>query len=174
MNLLLILYVGVIVCANFVTAELPPMHLFSFIVPAGTLFIGTTFFLRDVIQWYHGRLTAYKAIAIALIASAIASVLLGDLIWITVASAISFAVSETVDAELFTRMRKTIQQRVLWSGLFGGFLDSGIFVIIGLSPLTTNIVPWAFIPEAILGQIIVKSIFQFIAASISRKVLQSV
>lgn len=54
--------------------------------------------------------------------------------------------------------------RVLYSGIVGGFLDSAIFVVIGLSPLGANILPWEAVPAAILGQIIVKTIIQMFGA----------
>ena len=50
--------------------------------------------------------------------------------------------------------------RVFYSGIVGGFLDSVIFVVIGLSPLGANFLPWEAVPAAIVGQIIVKTLFK--------------
>ncbi|MNH45116.1 hypothetical protein D3C79_1074790 [compost metagenome] len=55
---------------------------------------------------------------------------------------------------------------MLYSGIVGGFLDSAIFVIIGLSPIGAGFVPWEAVPYAILGQMIIKFIMQLIGASI--------
>ncbi|MFT9597765.1 MAG: VUT family protein, partial [Mesobacillus sp.] len=54
--------------------------------------------------------------------------------------------------------------RVFYSGLVGGLLDSIIFVVIGLSPIGANFLPWEAVPAAILGQIIVKTVIQGIGA----------
>lgn len=92
--------------------------------------------------------------------------MLGDTLLIVVASAISFIVSESADTEIYTRLKLPIAWRVFYSGIVGGFLDSVIFVVIGLSPLGANILPWEAVPAAILGQIIVKTIIQMIGALI--------
>jgi hypothetical protein len=42
-----------------------------------------------------------------------------------------------------------------------------LFVVLGLSPLTTGFVPWAAIPGAIVGQYIVKTAMQAIGATFS-------
>lgn len=59
--------------------------------------------------------------------------------------------------------------RVLYSGIVGGMLDSAIFVVIGLSPLGAGFLPWGAVPFAILGQALVKTIIQGIAAVITHQ-----
>lgn len=98
------------------------------------------------------------------------SFLLGDTLLIVVASALSFIVAETADTEIYTRLKLPMAWRVFYSGIVGGFLDSAIFVVIGLSPLGANILPWEAVPAAILGQIIVKTIIQMVGAIILNKV----
>jgi hypothetical protein len=140
------------------------MNLLGFIVPYGTWFIGLTFFLRDITQNKYGRKKTYLFIVAALVLSAISSHLLGDPLYIVFASAFSFAISETTDTEIYTRLKMPIHMRVLYSGLVGGLLDSTIFVVIGLSPLGANFLPWVAVPAAIIGQVIIKSLLQFIGA----------
>lgn len=158
----ILFYVAAIILANVVTASFAPLNLGVFIIPYGTLLIGLTFMLRDFVQREHGREVTYKVIGLALLLSAISSWLLGDTLWIVFASAISFAISESTDTEIFTRLKKSLASRVLVSGLVGGLLDSAIFVIVGLSPIGAGFVPWEFVPMAIAGQVIVKSVLQMI------------
>lgn len=159
-----LLYLSAILIANIVTAAFQPANILGFIIPYGTWFIGLTFFLRDLTQNKYGRQKTYLLITLALVLSAITSFLLGDPLQIVLASAISFAIAETTDTEIYTRLRLPMHFRVLYSGLVGGVLDSAIFVIVGLSPLGANFLPWEAVPYAILGQVIIKSILQGIGA----------
>ncbi len=169
-----IFYVVSIVIANVITAATHPFKVLFFIIPWGSWFIGATFVLRDMVQRAHGRTFTYYVIGVALILSAIFSKMLGDSIMITIASCVAFAVSETIDTELFTRLKCTFAKRIWWSGVAGGLFDSGLFVIIGLSPLGAGFVPWAFVPSAILGQYIVKIMMQGAGAyAISRTSLNN-
>lgn len=164
----LVCYIASVVAANVITASTTPLSVTIgntlFIVTWGTWFIGATFFLRDAVQVRYGRATAYKAIAVALAFSLVFSIWNGDVFWIVVASALAFGFSEALDTEVFTRYHSTLARRVFVSGVFGGFLDSALFVIVGLSPLTTGFVPWSAVPAAILGQWVVKSLLQALAA----------
>lgn len=161
-----IFYLICIVAANVVTASLAPFHFGIFIVPMGTFFIGATFILRDLVQNKYGRKKTYGLIALALLLSAIVSASLGDTLLIVAASALSFLLSETADTEIYSRLKLPMAWRVFYSGIVGGILDSAVFVIIGLSPLGANILPWEAVPAAIIGQIIVKTVLQLIGASI--------
>jgi queuosine precursor transporter len=160
------LYLISIIAANVVTAAFAPLTLGVFIVPMGTLLIGATFIFRDLVQNKYGRKKTYMFIGTALLLSAVVSALLGDTLIIVLASAISFAIAETTDTEIYTRLNLPMSLRVLYSGIVGGLLDSAIFVVIGLSPLGANFLPWEAVPAAILGQVIVKTIIQGIAALI--------
>lgn len=169
----ILFYLLVIISANVVTAAFAPLKFGIFIVPLGTLFIGVTFILRDLVQNKYGRGKTYLLIGVALIASAVVSFSLGDTLLIVLASALSFAVAETTDTEIYTRLKLPMSLRVLYSGLVGGLLDSIIFVIIGLSPLGANFIPWEAVPAAILGQVIFKSIIQGIGAVILQLVFRN-
>jgi queuosine precursor transporter len=158
------LYLLSIVTANVITAALAPLQFGMFIVPMGTLLIGATFIFRDLVQNKYGRGKTYIFIGLALIFSAIISFILGDTLYIVFASALSFAIAETTDTEIYTRLNLPMSWRVFYSGLVGGLLDSMIFVVIGLSPMGANFLPWEAVPAAILGQVIVKTIIQGIGA----------
>ncbi|MBD8068522.1 VUT family protein [Bacillus sp. PS06] len=162
----LFLYLASIVLANVVTAKFAPLALGMFLVPMGTFLIGGTFIFRDLVQNKYGRKKTYMFIAGALFLSAFASFMLGDTLLIVVASALSFAIAETTDTEIYTRLKLPLGLRVFYSGLVGGFLDSVIFVIIGLSPLGAGFIPWEAVPAAIMGQVIVKTALQGLGAFI--------
>jgi queuosine precursor transporter len=160
----ILLYLVSIIAANVVTAKFAPLNLGIFIVPMGTLLIGATFIFRDLVQNQYGRKKTYGFIGLALILSAIFSYSLGDTLLIVFASALSFAISETSDTEIYSRLKLPMAWRVFYSGLVGGLLDSVIFVIIGLSPLGAGFLPWEAVPFAIAGQAIVKTIIQGLGA----------
>ncbi|MFD9625185.1 VUT family protein [Peribacillus muralis] len=160
----IVLYLVSIITANVVTAAFAPLSFGVFIIPMGTLLIGGTFIFRDLVQNKFGRAKTYLCIITALILSACVSFLLGDTLLIVFASALSFIVAETADTEIYTRLKLPMSWRVFYSGIVGGFFDSVLFVVIGLSPLGANILPWEAVPAAIIGQIIVKTIIQSIGA----------
>lgn len=164
-------YLLSIVIANVVTARFAPLEFWIFIVPMGTFFVGATFIFRDLVQNKYGRTKTYIFIFIALFLSAAVSFALGDTLMIVVASAISFIVSESADTEIYTRLKLPMAWRVFYSGIVGGFLDSVIFVIIGLSPLGAGFIPWEAVPAAIVGQVIVKTVVQLIGALVLRQAL---
>jgi queuosine precursor transporter len=168
--MIVLLYLTAIIAANIMTAAFAPLVFGSFIVPWGTLLIGATFILRDLVQRQHGRKLTYIFIVIALALSAVSSFLLGDTLAIVGASAISFLIAETTDTEIFSRLKTSLASRVLYSGLVGGLLDSAIFVVIGLSPLGAGFLPWEAVPAAILGQVVVKSTLQAIGAGVIKSV----
>lgn len=166
-----LLYLVSIVIANVVTARYAPLEFGMFIVPMGTFFIGATFIFRDLVQNKYGRAKTYLFIFIALILSGVVSFLLGDTLMIVAASALSFALAETADTEIYTRLKLPMPWRVFYSGVVGGLLDSAIFVIVGLSPLGAGFIPWEAVPAAIVGQVIVKTIMQMLGALILSQVL---
>jgi len=156
----IVAYIAAIVIANVLTANKPPIE-FDFlnqhwVVTWGTFLIGATFFLRDWVQLAVGRTGAYAAILVALGANILLSVHYDNLIWITIGSALAFGLSESLDTEVFTRMRGSLGKRVAYSGVLGGTLDSAVFAVVGLSPLTTNIVPWEFLWTTIVAQVVIK------------------
>lgn len=166
----IVLYLVSIILANVITAAFAPLQFWVFIVPMGTLLIGATFIFRDLVQNKYGRKKTYLLIGIALLLSAVVSFLLGDTLIIVFASAISFLLAETTDTEIYSRLKLPMSLRVFYSGLVGGFLDSVVFVIIGLSPIGANFLPWEAVPAAIIGQLVVKTVIQGLGAIVLHRV----
>lgn len=160
------LYVLIIVLANVITAMFQPICFYNLIIPCGSFLVGITFFLRDFIQLRIGRTNIYKLIFSATVVSGVVSVILGDSASIAFASVISFFISEAFDTEIFTRLKYSLEKRVIISGLVGGTLDSTIFVVLALSPIGSGVLSWESVPYAILGQMIVKCVIQFISLPI--------
>lgn len=165
------IYLLSIILANVITARFVPFEIGPLIIPYGTLFIGLTLVMRDMVQNRFGRLKTYALIGVALILSAVSSYLLGDALWVVFASTLSFIISETADTEIYTRFKLPFVRRVFYSGVVAGFLDSGVFVIIGIGPLGLGYVSWALVPYAILGQWVAKVIMQLVVAGGIRQVV---
>lgn len=162
-------YIASVISANVLTAEAPPLHVGPFIVPAGTLLIGLSLFLRNITQLKYGRKKTYGFISLALLLSAITSYALGDTLYIVLASSLTFALSETSETEIFTRYKASLRRRALLSGIIGDVVDSAVFVLIGLSPIGANILPWSAVPVAIVGQFVFKLAMQVIAIPFIKK-----
>lgn len=162
----LFLYLAAIIIANVITAAFAPLQAGPFLIPYGTWFIGATLVFRDIIQRKYGRKIAYIAIITALVLSAVSSKLLGDTLVITLASAISFLFSESADTEIYTRLKVSFLKKVFASGIISGLLDSVIFIVVGLSPLFSGILTWNLVPNAIIGQFMVKCLMQAVAVMI--------
>src|SRR5699024_5035333 len=111
------IYLLSIILANVITARFAPFEIGPLIIPYGTLFIGLTLVMRDMVQNRFGRLRTYILIGIALILSALSSYLLGDELWVVFASTLSFIISETADTEIYTRFKVPLVRRVLYSGV---------------------------------------------------------
>lgn len=166
--MLIALYVAAIAVANVATAKYAPwlIHIDGQIIAitAGTWFIGATFFLRDFVQARHGLRVAYMAIGAALLVNLALSIHYRDLLAITLASAAAFAVSETSDTIVYTKVDGRMGPRIIASGLVSCPLDSTIFVLFGLSPWTTGIVPWSAVFLTIVAQVVIKVGLQLVAA----------
>lgn len=130
-----------------------------------------TFVLRDVVQVAFGRRASYILITGALLVDVIASKWIGDLAWITAGSALAFACSETIDAEVFTRWRSQIGRRVLASGVAASIVDSVVFCVVALSPLTTGFVAWGDLWRVVLAQLVAKAIVVTVGSAISARTL---
>lgn len=160
------LYLLLIAVSNILTAKYSPFVFCNglLIVPVGSVFVGVTFVLRDFVQLKHGKRKTYATIFMAIFISAISSVILGDTAHIAAASAISFFVSEAIDTEIFSRLKKSFATRLMVSGTIGGIVDSALFVIIGISPIGANMLQWSQVPNAVFGQMLAKAVVQVIVA----------
>lgn len=159
------LYLILIALSNLVTARFNPIVLVNgaLIIPVGSVFAGAVFVLRDLVQMKHGKRKTYIMISLATILSALTSFLIGDTVHIAISSIMAFFISELVDTEIFSRVKRPLPVRVFFSGVVGGCLDSVVFVILGMSPLGANILMWDAVPFAILGQMLTKAVVQTFA-----------
>jgi queuosine precursor transporter len=106
-------YIAVTLAANVTTAHYGLISVgFGLVTTAGTLFAGLVLALRDVVHDLTGRASATTA---------------GPRL--AVASAIAFAVSETVDLLVYTPLRRQSWMRaVLASNVAGAFVDTLLFL----------------------------------------------
>jgi uncharacterized PurR-regulated membrane protein YhhQ (DUF165 family) len=130
-------YVGLVVLANWLasryTAHIP---FTSYVAPAGVFCIGAVLVLRDWIQQLRGLVWTMPLVYVA----GLLSWGVGDLAgWtslqkIAVASVIAFSVSETVEALVFTPLRRrNLTAGVALSATVGNALDSFLFLTIAFS-----------------------------------------
>lgn len=164
----IILYLLALAGANVSTAELNPIFV-DFLgqtvaITAGTFFIGALFFLRDTVQARHGVKAAYTTIFVALGLNLLLSFHYDDLLWITAASAAALLISEVSDTIVYSRYDGDFGPRILASGAVSTPLDSIVFVVLGLSPLTTGIIPWSAVLATIILQAIIKFGMQLVVA----------
>jgi hypothetical protein len=164
--MIILLYVACVAAANIITATTTPIFFLGFVITWGTFFAGATFILRDLVQRGYGRQVAYAAIGAGLLVSGAFSLVYHDALPIAVGSLVAFAVSESLDTEVFTRVPWSFSGRVAVSGLIGGLIDTALFVVIALSPLWSGILTWGQVPRAILGVYLVKAILQLIGAAL--------
>ena len=154
----ILVYFILIILANVLTAKFAPIHVGTLVITVGSFFVGANFVARDFVQLKYGRRIAYFAIFGALLTSGLCSYFLNDPVTIAVASAITFLLSETADTEIFTRLKQNILKRVWVSGLVSLLIDSVVFILIGLSPLFSNIIPWEYVGWAIISQVLIKGV----------------
>lgn len=164
-------FIVCIALANYATATYQPWHVAGLIITAGTWFAAATFILRDVVQVAFGRRSTYALIVAALIVDLIYSRTNGDLYWVTLGSVGAFACSESLDSIVFTRYRTKILQRVLASGVCASIIDSFVFCILALSPLTTGFVAWGDLWRVVLAQLVAKFIVVIVGSAISSRTL---
>jgi len=176
-DLLIALYVTFVLTAQILAAKISEFKLGckSFFVPSGILVFSITFLLTDIVNEKFGRKKTHEMILIAFIAQ-VAMVFflwLGVIfppapfwkiqeVWqqifgivprITVASWISFLVSENFDAIVFDWFKKITKGKYLWmrnvfSSIPALTLDSVIFVSLafgGIMPILPIIVGQIFI-----------------------------
>lgn len=157
-------YVGTIVTANWASTHWSALLVGAIAVPAGTLWAGVTFSLRDLLHECLGGRGVLGAIA----AGAGLSWLLASP-QIAVASVLAFTVSELVGSIVYGRLRAwSVVGAVLGSNLVGLGIDSVLFV-----PLAFG--SFAFVPGQILGKTVatVLTVAVLVAAKSVRRAVRS-
>jgi uncharacterized PurR-regulated membrane protein YhhQ (DUF165 family) len=133
---LAVAFVGLVVLANWLAARTTVPVGFGYRAPGGVFCIGGVLVLRDWMQQLRGlRWTMPLVYAAGLL-----SWLVGDLAgWtglekIAIASVVAFTVSETVEALVFTPLRKrSLTAGVALSGTVGSAIDSALFLWLAFS-----------------------------------------
>jgi hypothetical protein len=127
--------------ANWTSTYWAALLLGPVTVPAGTLWTGVTFTLRDLLHESLGTRGVVTAIAAGM-----------GLSWvlatpqIAVANVVAFAVSETIDSALYTLLRGDSPLRaILGSNIAGLLVDSVLFVPLAFGSFTD-------VPGQLLGK----------------------
>jgi uncharacterized PurR-regulated membrane protein YhhQ (DUF165 family) len=125
-------YLALVILANWLASRyLITVPLTTLVAPAGVLCIGAVLVIRDWLQALVGlRWTMPLVYAAGLVSWGV-----GDLAgWtalekVAVASVVAFTVSETIEALVFTPLRRrNLTVGVLASGLVGSAVDSALFL----------------------------------------------
>jgi uncharacterized PurR-regulated membrane protein YhhQ (DUF165 family) len=132
-------YVGLVILANWLaSAYVVHVPLTNYMAPAGVFCIGAVLVLRDWIQQLRGLYWTMPLVY----AAGLVSWAVGDLAgWtslekIAIASVVAFTVSETVEAIVFTPIRKrNLSLGVALSGTIGNAIDSYLFLVIAFGSL---------------------------------------
>jgi uncharacterized PurR-regulated membrane protein YhhQ (DUF165 family) len=130
---LALMYVGLVILANWLASKYVASVGFGYVAPAGVFAIGAVLVLRDWIQQLSGLKTTMAMVYIAGIASWVIGNAAGwtSLQKIALASVIAFTISETVEAVIFTPIRRrNLSLGVCLSGTAGNALDSFVFLAI--------------------------------------------
>ena len=158
-----ILYIACILVANILAAKWIISLPLGLAVPAGVFALAPIFSLRDEIHEQSGRRGAYILIAIASVLSWGLALLTdsGLLSRVTLASVLAFAINESLDTEIYHRLRgRSKLLAVLGSNSVSSLVDSVLFIWIVFGPLF----------GLMLGQYIVKMVIaSLVGLWISRK-----
>lgn len=132
-------YVGLAILANWLaSAYIIHVPFTPYLAPAGVFCIGAVLVIRDWLQQLAGLYWSLGLVYLAGLASYLAGLAFGwtDLQKIALASVVAFTVSETVEALIFTPIRRrSLSAGVLLSGVAGSALDSWIFLSIAFGSL---------------------------------------
>jgi uncharacterized PurR-regulated membrane protein YhhQ (DUF165 family) len=144
-------YAASVVLANLFITWFGLWQIVGLAFPAGTVFAGAAFILRDAVHRYGG----WPHAAVAVVVGAGLSAWLASPA-IALASGTAFLVSELADAGVFVKVKKKYGTAlaVALSGVVGAAIDTGIFLPLAGIPLA---------PETAAGQVAVKSVLSALA-----------
>jgi uncharacterized PurR-regulated membrane protein YhhQ (DUF165 family) len=146
---LAVAYVALVLLANWLASKyLVRVPLTDYVAPAGVFCIGAILVMRDWLQQLRGLLWTMPLVY----AAGLLSWLLGDLAgWtslekIAVASVVAFSISETVEAVVFTPLRRRFTAAVALSATVGNAIDSYVFLALAFGSQ-------AFFPGQFVGKL---------------------
>jgi queuosine precursor transporter len=130
-------YVGLVVLANWLASRFViTVPLTDYLAPAGVLAIGAVLVIRDWLQQLRGLGETFALMLVAAVASYSLGVAAGwtGLQRIALASVAAFLVSETVEAVVFTPLRRrNLTLGVGLSATIGNAIDSWLFLTLAFS-----------------------------------------
>lgn len=83
---------------------------------------------------------------------------------LVIASGVAFVVGQFCTKGFYTY---GIERSI--SGIMGSIIDAAIWIVLGLSPIGVNTVSWSIVPYAIVSQVVVQVILQYIAGRLYSK-----
>ncbi len=142
-----LLYMGSILLGNLFVIWFGIITVCGLTFPAGALWIGLTFSVRDFVQRFWGHRVWYFMLVSTLLTTALS--------WeVALASGVAFLGSEALDWLVFSLMKNSsLKARLAVSNTFSCPIDSLLFVSIA----------FGWIWPAILGQALVKYVCGFLA-----------
>jgi uncharacterized PurR-regulated membrane protein YhhQ (DUF165 family) len=136
---LAVAYVGLAILANWLAATyIVHVPFTPYLAPGGVFCIGAILVIRDWLQQLAGLWFSLALVAVASVASYVTADVFGwtSLRKIAVASFVAFVVSETVEAAVFTPIRRrSLTAGVALSGVAGSALDSWLFLTLAFGSL---------------------------------------
>lgn len=153
-----ILYFLVGILATLVTVWFKPLDLGIIAIPPSSWVMGFSFLLITLIAEKYGNKVASKMIWILLAITSIICFILGYSQMLVLASGVAFVLGQFA-----TKLLYKITRHPLLSSMTGSFVDAIIWILLGLSPIGIGSVPWSMFVYAVLGQILVQFIMQFLA-----------
>ena len=126
-------YVGLAILANWLASEYVVSVGFGYRAPAGVFAIGAVLVLRDWIQQLAGLWYSLALVYVAGLSSWLVATAAGwtSLQRIAVGSVVAFTISESVEALVFTPVRRwSVTAGVALSSTVGNALDSFVFLAI--------------------------------------------
>lgn len=156
-------YLLSVIAANIASVHWPPLVVGGLVIPAGTVFAGTSLTARDLV---HDRLGAH-GVAVGIAAGAGLSAVLASP-QIAVASVVAFTASEIVDALIYTRLRHRSQLGAVAASNLGGLVvDSALFVPLAFGGFTA--VPGQLVGKA-LATLLILAALRIARAIVCREV----
>lgn len=166
-NTYTILYLLVGVLGTLVTVWFKPLQVAGLAIPPSSWLMGFSFLLITLIQDKYGNSVSSKMIWILLTITAGICLLLNYTMMLVIASGVAFVVGQFCTKGLYTY---GVNRSA--SGIIGSIVDATIWIVLGLSPIGVGTVSWSVIPSAVVGQVIVQVILQYIAGQIYAKYLE--
>lgn len=158
LNAYAILYFIAGILATLVTVWFKPLDLGLIAIPPSSWVMGFTFLLITLIAEKYGDKVASKMIWILLALTSIICFLLGYSQMLVIASGVAF-----VAGQFATKFLYSIADNSLTSSMTGSMIDAIIWILLGLSPIGIGSVPWDMFIFAVVGQVLVQFIMQWLA-----------